>query len=69
MELNFSNKNEDDDELESKIPTMMDKDGQEFDTLQDEERQEKLGEEQKDFRINKQDNPMMGRPSVGRGKM
>jgi hypothetical protein len=51
MELNFSNKNDDDDELEMKLQTLQDKDMNEFDTIQDDERQEKLGigEEQKVF--------------------
>jgi hypothetical protein len=53
MELNFSNKNEDDDELEMKFNTINDKDSHELDTIQDEERHEKLVEEQKDFKINK----------------
>lgn len=55
MELNFSNKNEDDDDLEMKLQTLQDKDGQELDTIQDEEKHEKLGlgEEQKDFKIGK----------------
>ena len=69
MELNFSNKNDDDDEIEMKFPTMIDKDSHELDTIQDEERHEKVGEEQKDFKINKKDNQLLGRPSVGRGKM
>jgi hypothetical protein len=43
MELNFSNKNDDDDELEMKLPTMHDNGTQELDTIQDEEKQEKLG--------------------------
>ena len=38
MELNFSNKNDDDDELEMKLPTMQDNGPQELDTIQDEER-------------------------------
>jgi len=66
MELNFSNKNDDEDETELKNGGLENEDATE------DFKPEKFGiapEEQKDLKIAKKDMPTNNRPTGGRGKL
>lgn len=65
MELNFSNKNDDEDENELKNGLLDNEETEDF-------KPEKFGiapEEQKDLKIGKKDMPLGSRPTGGRGKL